>query len=83
MGASREGRRVERFEQEMVFEMGPEHGYEVNKQHSTGGKGLTTWSRVRVGGIDIRTVAKVPAPLRRVRENSWGRHKVALKLANG
>lgn len=42
--------------------MGPECGRQVNKQHSVRGKGLAMWSRVTVG--------EVPAPLRRVRENS-------------
>lgn len=45
----------------MAFEIGPECGYQVNKQHSVRRKGLVMWSRV--------TVNEVPAPLRSVREN--------------
>lgn len=33
-------------------------------------RGISHVVKVRVGGVDIRTVNKVPAPVRRVRENS-------------
>lgn len=44
--------------QEVALEMGPECGRQVSKQHSTRGKGLAMWSRVTVGGADIRTVLR-------------------------
>lgn len=43
---------------------------QVSKQHSIRGEGLAMWSRVTVGKVDVRTVRKMPAPLRRVRKNS-------------